>query len=389
MIRVVHTADNHLDPKFSFLGAKRFERRQDFFNSFRRVVEFAIERKANIFLVSGDLFDSVNPRNPVRTQVIRLFRRLSSEGVKVFMVAGNHDMPRSQEEGMSPLQEVEAAGYARFFSKTGEVEVEHLSISGLDVAVAGLSYDHTVGFDENPLRRNNVRLPREGDIAIAVMHYNFSGINVPPGWRAPRVSWEDFPENYLYVALGHVHSYMALPIRGKTLAAYPGSTERRSFQEEGDEAKGFLYVELNHDSPPRAEFITVPTRPMRTVKVSLSEDTQDPIREIVSRLPAPNPNLLLRLIVEGALPISKIARYNRAALLRELEERFFAASIDDMDLKCVLHRTVETGKEMKSPIDAFVEAVQELVRSAEGEEKEIYKLALDVGRRVLEESGAW
>jgi hypothetical protein len=125
------------------------------------------------------------------------------------------------------------------------------------------------------------------------------------------------------------------------------------------------------------------------VKVSLSEDTQDPIREIVSRLPAPNPNLLLRLIVEGALPISKIARYNRAALLRELEERFFAASIDDMDLKCVLHRTVETGKEMKSPIDAFVEAVQELVRSAEGEEKEIYKLALDVGRRVLEESGAW
>jgi len=389
MIRVVHTADNHLDPKFSFLGAKRFERRQDFFNSFRRVVEFALERKAHIFLVSGDLFDSVNPRNPIRTQVIRLFRRLSSEGIRVFMIAGNHDMPRSLEEGMSPLQEIEAAGYARFFSKTSEVEVEHLNIEGLDVAITGLSYDHTVGLDENPLKKNNVKLPDEGDVAIAMLHYNFSGISVPPSWRAPRVSWEDFPENYRYVALGHVHTSMTLPLRGKTLVAYPGSTERRSFQEEGDEAKGFLYVELGHDSQPRAEFVPVPTRPIKTVRVTLSEETEDPLREILSRLPAPNKDLLLRLVVDGTLPLNKVSRYNRAALLRELEERFFAATIDDIDLKCTMQKIVSMGNEVKSPIEAFEEAVRELLSKAEGEEREVFSLALEIGRKVLEESGAW
>jgi len=378
-----------LDPKLTYLGAKRFERRQDFFNSFKRIVDFAVEKKAHLFLVSGDLFDSVNPRNPIRTQVIKLFRRLTSEGVRVFVIGGNHDMPRSREEGMSPLQEIDAAGYARFFSNTSEVEVEHVTIDGLDVAVTGLSYDHTVGLEENPLKKNNLRLPREGDIAIAMLHYNFSGVNVLPSWRAPRISWEDVPEDYFYVALGHVHSRVVLQSRGRTVVAYPGSTERRSFLEEGDEAKGFLYVELGSDGAPRVEFVPVPTRPMKTVKVTLGENSEDPVRDILSRLPAPNPDLLLKLVVGGVLPVDKMARYNRAVLLRGLEKKFFTTIVEDVELKCIVQRVQVVEEALKSPIEAFEETMRELISRASGEEKEVYSLALEIGRRALEESGAW
>ncbi|MEM0377405.1 MAG: metallophosphoesterase, partial [Thermofilum sp.] len=80
VVKVLHTADNHLDPKLTELGAKSMERRRDFLSAFQHAVNFALERRPHLFLVSGDLFDSVNPRNPPRTQVIRAFRRLHSEG---------------------------------------------------------------------------------------------------------------------------------------------------------------------------------------------------------------------------------------------------------------------------------------------------------------------
>ncbi|RLF15629.1 MAG: hypothetical protein DRN06_05800, partial [Thermoprotei archaeon] len=116
-MRIMHVADVHLDPTFRYLGPKERERRRDFLSAFNYVVRKVLELKPDALLVAGDLYDRVNPRNPARVQVIRAFRRIHSEGVRIFVIGGNHDTPRSVEEGASPLHELDAAGYARFFSK--------------------------------------------------------------------------------------------------------------------------------------------------------------------------------------------------------------------------------------------------------------------------------
>jgi DNA repair exonuclease SbcCD nuclease subunit len=389
VVRILHTADNHLDPKLSYLGARMMERRRDFMESFLRVVNYALERKPHLFLVAGDLFDSVNPRNPARTQVIRAFRRLHSEGVRVLLIAGNHDMPRSVEEGMSPLHEVEASGYARFLSSVEQPEVEHLNVDGVDVAVAGLSFNPEVPVDEDPLRYLGVKLPREGDIAIAMLHYNFAGVSVAPLWRAPTILREDIPREYRYVALGHVHSHTVVDLGG-AVAAYPGSTERRSFAEEGDASKGFLWVEVPLEGKPRVHLVELPTRPMRTVRVDVGPQVEDPVRHVLQHLPPADQNLLLRLVVRGQLPLPKLARYSRAALLKHLERMFFHVSIDDTELRCEVQVAGAPAQEAAGPIEAFKAEVEERMRSARSdEEREVLALALKLGLQKLEEAGAW
>ncbi|MEM4454496.1 MAG: DNA repair exonuclease [Thermofilaceae archaeon] len=389
VVKVLHTADNHLDPKLTELGAKSMERRRDFLSAFQHAVNFALERRPHLFLVSGDLFDSVNPRNPARTQVIRAFRRLHSEGVRVFLIGGNHDMPRSVEEGMSPLHEIEASGYARFFSSPEAPEVEHVSVDGLDVAVVGLSYNPAVPPDANPLKHLSVRLPREGDLAIAMLHYNFAGLRVPPFWRAPTFSREDVPGEYRYLALGHIHSRAVVDL-GSTVVAYPGSTERRSFGEEGDEAKGFLWVELQAEGKPRLEFVETPARPMRTVRVEVPPRVEDPISHILQNLPPSDPKLLLRLIVSGLLPLSGIVRYSKAALLRRLEGRYFHTVIEDGDLRFEVRTSSVPAAAAKSPIEAFRVEMEERMRRAQTEEERaVLELAFKLGLQKLEEAGAW
>ncbi|MEM2791346.1 MAG: hypothetical protein QW075_05795, partial [Thermofilaceae archaeon] len=297
--------------------------------------------------------------------------------------------PRSVEEGMSPLHEIEASGYARFFSSVEQPEVEHTRIEGLDVAIAGLSFNPEVPQDENPLRYLNVKLPREGDVAIAMLHYNFADVKIPPAWKAPTLSREDVPGEYRYIALGHVHSRTVVDL-GRTIAAYPGSTERRSFNEENDSMKGFLWVELTLENKPRIDFVETPARPMKTVRVEVNPQAENPINYILENLPTPNPTLLLRIIIRGVLPQNKIAWYSKAALLRQLEKRFFHVFVEDSDLRCEVQITGAPLEAVKSPIEAFQAEVEERIKTAKTpEERDVLTLALKLGLQKLEESGAW
>lgn len=384
-LKVLHTADLHLDPKFAYLGAQVMERRKDFLNALHHVVECALERRPHFLLISGDFFDSVNPRNPARTQVIRALRRLHLEGVRVFMIAGNHDMPRSVEEGLSPLSEIEASGYARFFSAVDRFDAEQVRVDGVDVAVAGMSFNPSVPAEENPLRRLKAKPPVEGDVNLALLHYNFAGVKAAPMWRAPTLSPEDVPRGCRYLAMGHVHS-RALKELGETVIAYPGSTERRTFLEESD-SKGFLWAEIPLEGKPRVEFVEVPTRPMRSVKVEVSPDA-DPVERVLSSLPPPNSELLLRVVVTGTLPLSKLTGYSKAELLKRLEGRFFHAVVEDEGLRCSLPESTHRV-EARSPIEAFRKELEARMHSSQLADRAILAKALEVGVKALEEAGAW
>ncbi len=387
MIRVVHTADNHLDPKLGFMGAKAQERRRDFYNSFLKVVEFSLEAKPHMLLISGDLFDSINPRNPIRTRVLQAFRKLSSEGIRIFAIGGNHDMPRSQEEGMSPLSELEAAGYVTFFSELNQFSVEHVSVEGYDVAVAGLSYDHTLETSSNPLRYYNLKIPLEGDVNIAMLHYNFAGFNIPRSWAAPTITPEDVPEGLDYLALGHLHAHSYTIVKN-AYVVYPGSTERRSFNEELDERKGFVYAEINPSRGVVLRFNEVPTRRLRTIEVHVDENVENPTAHILASVPPPDPQMILRIVVSGRLTLERLSKYSRAEILKRLSDRFFHTVIDDSELKCVI-KEIRVSLDTSSPIESYKRYIEEAMKNASADELNVWKRALSVGLQALEEVGAW
>jgi len=154
-LQVVLTADNHLDPP-----AVMFGRKGDFLRCFGEVVDFALENKPDIFLVSGDFFDHIQPRNPTRTRIMGYFKSLYDSGIKVFLISGHiqprnptrtrimgyfkslydsgikvflisghHDTPKSVEQGMSPLAVYGRSGYAKYFQNSTRLESVSLEIS--------------------------------------------------------------------------------------------------------------------------------------------------------------------------------------------------------------------------------------------------------------------
>jgi len=175
---------------------------------------------------------------------------------------------------------------------------------------------------------------------------------------------------------------------GRTLIAYPGSTERRSFNEEEDAKKGFLDVTLHHDGGAEARFIEVPARPLKTFEVVFDENVENPVEHALESTVENGPETLARLIVRGSLPLDRIRDYSKAELLKRLENRFFYTLIDDSELKC-LFREVKLSTSLMGPVEAYRKTVEAHIEKADEEEKRILGRALSLGLTVLEEMGAW
>src|SRR5690349_18199122 len=105
MIKAVVTSDNHLGAYWARFRPEKLEaRRRALQNNFARVVEYAIENCADLFLHAGDWFDRPDPRNAERLFVAKQVQRLRDAGIPIYAIAGNHDSPRSlgYDGGISP-----------------------------------------------------------------------------------------------------------------------------------------------------------------------------------------------------------------------------------------------------------------------------------------------
>ena len=384
-VKILHTADNHLDPAVSLYYPKIMERRADFWRAFKWILDYAIEHKPDIMLISGDLYDRVNPRNPPRVQLLKYFRKLHSMGVRVFLIGGHHDTPRSEEEGASPLDELAASGYVTYFSSPKNFQAELVKIGDLEVCVSGITYNFDLREGEDPLSHS--KPPVNGDINITMLHYPIEGFQASSYRGEALVKIASIPRDIDYVAAGHLHSFQET-IREKTRIAYPGSTERRSFLEEKDEKKGFLWIEFDNEGFKR-EFVEVPTRPMKTIKHMLNPQSRNPVNEIiVHALKYRDKNLVLRIKISGKVPLHVLTRYRRDEIFRRLIDHFFIIVIDDSELEYGVER-IETGVKL-SPLQAFSRYMDKLLEEEKDpSRKEVIRLAKRVGLERLKEAGAW
>ncbi|MBO3767829.1 MAG: exonuclease SbcCD subunit D, partial [Candidatus Brockarchaeota archaeon] len=330
-IKIIHTADNHLDPSFQKFKGKTNERRRDFRINFEKIIKFCLENKVDVLLLSGDIFDRINPRNPPRSSLMKWFRDLTSNGTKIFMIGGNHDMPRSVEEAESPLLLFEKSGYARFFGSTEEVETENLKIGDLSLTISGLSFNHNFGASDDPL--SNVKIPEEGDFNILMLHYSITGVKQKyPYALEPIVKASKIPKYVNYVAAGHLHK-PEIKVLGNTTIIYPGSTEKLTF-DEAEDKKGFYLIELEDNLVQKQTFINLETRPMQRVSLEINSSNEKNIQSYIQNeiLKLKDENLILRVDLKGRVDFQTFQYYNKVELLRNLEKYFFLLEINDADL---------------------------------------------------------
>jgi len=381
-IQAIITADNHLDPSALNFGAARLKRKEDHLRCFEEVVEYAKKNRPQLLLICGDLFDTMRPGNWVRARLMNHIRELHDGGIRVFMVSGHHDTPKSLEEGVSPLAVYGNSGNAVYFGNPSSPEPHHLQVDRLPVHIFGVGYNPFLAPGEDPLSKLPQQ-PPEG-INILMTHYPIEGFTGYFG-EEPSIRLSSIPRGFHLVAAGHFHKHQKLSA-GRTTIVYPGSTERASFAEEGEE-KGFVWAEIQDDGEVHLEFLKTHARPFKTLEVEFPEQG-DPIEDLKRRVSAlADPQLVLRVRLRGRVRPERLAAYRRPHILTYAQPRFFHFFIEE-EFEVEYPQPI-AALPRTTPLTELRRYFEGLLAAADEAERPILEEALRLSETRLKEAGAW
>jgi DNA repair protein SbcD/Mre11 len=221
-MRFVHAADLHIDSPLRGLsryeGAPLERLRGATRRALERLVDLAIEEQVAFVLIAGDLYDrdwqDFHTGLFVREQMVRLGR----QGIKVFIVQGNHDA-----QGVISRQVPWPDNVKVFSSKKAET----VKLDDLQVAIHGHSFpDREVPEDLVPGYPDAV----PGYFNIGMLHTSLTGAEGHDTY-APTTLANLRAKGYDYWALGHVHAREVVCKQPRVV--YPGNLQGRHARETG------------------------------------------------------------------------------------------------------------------------------------------------------------
>jgi DNA repair protein SbcD/Mre11 len=256
-MRLFHTSDWHLGQNLH--GQERDFEHESFL---KWLLARLVERKPDVLLIAGDIFDTVNP--PVKAQE-RLYDFIVSAHeqnpqLTIVMIAGNHDSGSRIELPAPLMRRLRTHALGRvLWLDDGVLDVERLllpltnttgKVLGWCLALPFLRPAEVTGpaLGENYLRgigqvhemlieaANKKR--KKGQVLIAISHAHMAGGSVSEDsersliiGNAEALPASLFGESITYVALGHLHKPQK--VNGQNRIRYSGSPIPLSFSEIG------------------------------------------------------------------------------------------------------------------------------------------------------------
>ncbi|MDD3460727.1 MAG: DNA repair exonuclease [Mesotoga sp.] len=222
MFKFLHTADLHLDSPLVGLirypGAPVEQLRNATRQALENLVDFAITEQVAFVLIAGDLYDGDWKDYHTGLFFVSQMLKLREAGVKVFIVAGNHDSASNLTKRLRMPENVKM-----FSDKKPETEI----LQDLGVAIHGQSYRSRVVTEDLSA---NYPQRLSGLFNIGLLHTSLDG---RPGHEPYSPCSLDalISKGYDYWALGHVHKREL--INEKPLILFPGNIQGRYIRETG------------------------------------------------------------------------------------------------------------------------------------------------------------
>jgi DNA repair exonuclease SbcCD nuclease subunit len=242
------------------------------------VSDQAKEQEASI-VITGDIFQDPKPHPTIIALFIKWLQVCTSEGIGVFIIAGNHDLLRTDQTYYSPLDiisEAKISDVKVIMHPTKEIvgnislalfpfrDRSSLSANTLDEALeiikkdidslSGESYSVAIG-----------HLALKGSMYIGDEVQNITNeLLVPP----------EFFDSYDVTIMGHVHKFQH--ISDKTL--HIGSMDISDFGETDQEKKIIILDGKGYTTK------TIPTRKLSPIKISIPSGTEDSTKFVLDIL---------------------------------------------------------------------------------------------------------
>jgi DNA repair protein SbcD/Mre11 len=231
VIRILHTADCHLDSPLKSLALRGEVLRDDVQaatrQAFGRIVEAALARDVAALLIAGDLFDGAQRSARTAAFLTGQFDRLNAAGIAVFCIRGNHDAE-------NPITgEMTLPGNVHVFDGRGG----RVRLANHDVWIHGVSFAGRHA-PESLLGRFDPPVPDA--VNIALLHTSLGGAAGHDSY-APCSVAELARMGFDYWALGHVHKRQVHA--EAPWIVMPGIPQGRDIGEAGPKSATLLNIE--------------------------------------------------------------------------------------------------------------------------------------------------
>jgi exonuclease SbcD len=231
MIKILHTADLHLDSPLASLAMRDPALRRRVGTATRqaleRMVSFCIEEGVAALLICGDLYDGSVRSMKTAAFLARQMERLNEHGIAVFYIKGNHDAENPVTGEMQLPANVHVFGARGGKAQLGDTDI----------------WIHGVSFREAQAPRSLVpdfTAPVSGAVNIAMLHTSLAGAAGHDVYAPCSVS-ELTAAGFDYWALGHVHKRQVHS--AKPWVVMPGTPQGRDIGEDGRKSATLLTIE--------------------------------------------------------------------------------------------------------------------------------------------------
>lgn len=399
MVKLIHTADLHLDSAFRsrFTKEEAENRRQKQLMAWKELLSFAVEKKVQGILIAGDLFDS--PVVSHGTMDFFLSTIAEHPEISFFYLRGNHDT-----ENTFRYQENLPKNLFLFSEKGKKYRLnDRLLLAGVEYGTKDISFGENEGATQGAgqaaeqgaeqetvhgaeaLSKNETESEEESkflklkeeDCNILLLH----GALYQGTPKGEAVQGEEgiFLKNLeklplSYIALGHIHKGGEGKLNNGALWAYPGCLQGRGFDEEGE--RGFLYLKVEEEKKEiRKEFISIKQGEFRILEIELLEDegTLACLKKIEVEMEKAGivKEDSLRIILKGKKGLEQ--ERNLRYLQLQLQDSVFFLEIRD---ECELSWNREEAMQEKSLKGEFLRVLAAADNLSKEEQEEIIALGM-------------
>ncbi len=310
-MKILHFADLHLGiESYGRINPETglSTRLEDFLNALDQVVDYAIENQADLVLFCGDAYKSREPTQTQQREFARRINRLSTNGIPIFLLIGNHDLPNAIGRATTTeifdtleIKNVYVSNRPDIYSiPTNHGNIQIVSLPWLRRSRL-LSREETknLTFDQINQRLQQILTGIVADSvpkldpalpAILAAHVWVSGARV--GSESSMTIGQEHVllvsniahPAFDYIALGHIHKHQVL--NESPPVVYAGSLERIDFSEEADD-KGFYLVEIEPDKESGERQVSFDFHPVsgrRFLTINVSIEQQDPTATVLGAI---------------------------------------------------------------------------------------------------------
>ncbi len=408
-MKILHFADLHLgvesygriDPATGLSS-----RLLDFLSTLDQVVDYALENKVDLVLFCGDAYKSREPSQTQQREFARRINRLSTNGVPIFLLVGNHDLPNAI--GRATTTEIFDTLTIKNVYVSNRPDIYHIPTNSGTVQIASLPWlrrsalltkdeSKNLNFAQinqrlgevltNIIEANTSKLD-PGLPSILAAHVWVSGAQVGSE-RLMTIGQEHVlllsnvaKPAFDYIALGHIHKHQILSQNPPVV--YSGSLERLDFSEEEDD-KGFYVVDIEPDKETgnrRVSFDFHPVIGRRFLTISVTIEPQDinptsTVLQAINKYESNVRDAIVRLNI--SLPAEIEGQLRDNDIRNALKEAHHITIAKDIEREARLRLGGWTAEEI-TPLDALKAYLESKKTSPERT-----KILLQYGEKLIQE----